>query len=82
VTVGFALETGDARSEARRKLADKGLDFIIANDALEDGAGFAIDTNRVTIVHADGREESLPLQSKTRVADEILDRVEVRLRGR
>jgi phosphopantothenoylcysteine decarboxylase/phosphopantothenate--cysteine ligase len=82
VTVGFALETGDARSEARRKLADKGLDFIIATDALEDGAGFAIDTNRVTIVHADGREESLPLQSKTRVADEILDRVEVRLRGR
>ena len=82
VTVGFALETGDARSEARRKLADKSLDFIVANDALEDGAGFAIDTNRVTIVHADGRVERLPLQSKTQVADEILDRVEVRLRGR
>ena len=82
VTVGFALETGDARSEARRKLADKSLDFIVANDALEDGAGFAIDTNRVTIVHADGREESLPLQSKTQVADEILDRVEELLRGR
>ncbi len=82
VTVGFALETGDARSEARRKLADKSLDFIVANDALEDGAGFAIDTNRVTIVHADGREESLPLQCKTQVADEILDRVEELLRGR
>jgi len=82
VTVGFALETGDARSEARRKLADKGLDFVVANDALEDGAGFMVDTNRVTIVHADGREETLPLQRKTQVADEILDRVEVLLRGR
>jgi phosphopantothenoylcysteine decarboxylase/phosphopantothenate--cysteine ligase len=82
VTVGFALETGDARNEARRKLADKGLDFIVANDALEDGAGFAVDTNRVTIVHADGREEALPLQHKTQVADELLDRVEVLLRGR
>lgn len=82
VTVGFALETGDARSEARRKLADKGLDFIVANDALEDGAGFGVDTNRVTIVHADGREEHLPLQSKTQVADEILDRIEALLHGR
>jgi phosphopantothenoylcysteine decarboxylase/phosphopantothenate--cysteine ligase len=82
VTVGFALETGDARNEARRKLADKGLDFIVANDALEDGAGFMVDTNRVTIVHADGREEALPLQHKTQVADELLDRVEVLLRGR
>ncbi len=82
VTVGFALETGDARNEARRKLADKGLDFIVANDALEDGAGFMVDTNRVTIVHADGREEALPLQHKTQVADELLDRVEALLRGR
>ena len=82
VTVGFALETGDARSEARRKLADTGLDIIVANDALEDGAGFEVDTNRVTIVHADGREETLPLQPKMQVADELLDRVEALLRGR
>lgn len=82
VTVGFALETGDARSEARRKVTDKGLDFIVANDALEEGAGFGVDTNRVTIVHADGREEQLPLQSKTQVADQILDRIEGLLHGR
>jgi phosphopantothenoylcysteine decarboxylase/phosphopantothenate--cysteine ligase len=82
VTAGFALETGEARSEARRKLADKGLDLVVANNALEDGAGFSVDTNRVTIAHADGREENLPLQSKTQVADEILDRVEVLLHGR
>ncbi|WP_309669271.1 bifunctional phosphopantothenoylcysteine decarboxylase/phosphopantothenate--cysteine ligase CoaBC [Gemmatimonas sp.] len=82
VTVGFALETGDATSEAHRKVADKGLDFIVANDALEAGAGFGVDTNRVTIVHADGREEHLPLQSKTQVADQILDRIEGLLHGR
>lgn len=82
VTVGFALETGDARSEVRRKLADKGLDFIVSNDAHEEVAGFASDTNRVTIMHAIDREEKLPLLSKTQVADEIFDRVGVRLYGR
>jgi phosphopantothenoylcysteine decarboxylase/phosphopantothenate--cysteine ligase len=73
--VGFALETGDARAEAARKLAAKGLDFIVANGALEQGAGFGVDTNRVTIISADGREEALPLLSKAAVADHVLDRV-------
>ncbi len=75
VVVGFALETGDARAEAARKVAAKGLDFIVANDALEQGAGFGVDTNRVTIISADGREEALPLLSKAAVADHVLDRV-------
>jgi phosphopantothenoylcysteine decarboxylase/phosphopantothenate--cysteine ligase len=79
-TVGFALETGDARREARRKLADKALDLIVANDAMEAGAGFAVETNRVTIIGADGSEDALPLQSKRDVADAILDRVEALLR--
>jgi phosphopantothenoylcysteine decarboxylase/phosphopantothenate--cysteine ligase len=79
LTVGFALETGDARSEAHRKLADKRLDMIVANDATEPGAGFAVETNRVTIIGADGSEDALPLQSKRDVADAILDRVEVLL---
>ena len=76
ITVGFALETGDPRTEARRKLADKALDLIVANDATEAGAGFAVETNRVTIIGADGSEDALPLQSKRDVADAILDRVE------
>ena len=79
ITVGFALETGDARSEARRKLADKALDLIVANDATEAGAGFAVETNRVTIIGADGTEVALPLQSKRDVAEAILDRVEALL---
>jgi phosphopantothenoylcysteine decarboxylase/phosphopantothenate--cysteine ligase len=82
VVVGFALETGNALSEGRRKLVAKGLDFIVVNDATEPGAGFAVDTNRVTLLGPGDREEVLPLQSKRDVADVILDRVEGILRGR
>lgn len=82
IAVGFALETGNALAEGRRKLKDKGLDFVVVNDATEDGAGFAVDTNRVTIVHPDGREDLLPLQSKRDVAEAILDRVEALMHGR
>ena len=60
----------------------KALDLVVVNDATEAGAGFAVDTNRVTIVHADGREDVLPLQSKRDVADAILDRVEALMHGR
>lgn len=76
VIVGFALETGDPRASAREKMARKGLDMVVANDATEPGAGFSVPTNRVTFIHADGREEALPLLPKEEVADEILDRVE------
>lgn len=82
IAVGFALETGNALAEGRRKLADKGLDLVVVNDATEAGAGFAVDTNRVTMVHADGREDVLPLQSKREVAEAILDRVEALMHGR
>lgn len=82
VVVGFALETHDVLAYGREKLAAKGLDLIVVNDATEPGAGFGVDTNRVTIIGKDGREESLPLQSKDDVADAILDRVEALLDGR
>lgn len=82
VVVGFALETDDALASGRRKLADKGLDMIVVNDATEQGAGFGVDTNRVTLVMREGREEALPLMTKTDVADAILDRVEQLIRGR
>ena len=82
IVVGFALETGNALAEGRRKLVDKALDLVVVNDATEPGAGFSVDTNRVTIIRADGREEVLPLQSKRDVADAILDRVEALMRGR
>ncbi|MBM4295818.1 MAG: bifunctional phosphopantothenoylcysteine decarboxylase/phosphopantothenate--cysteine ligase CoaBC, partial [Deltaproteobacteria bacterium] len=61
VVVGFAAETHDMEAEARRKMADKGLDLIVANDVTRRDAGFAVDTNEVTVIHRDGRLERLPL---------------------
>jgi phosphopantothenoylcysteine decarboxylase / phosphopantothenate---cysteine ligase len=74
VTIGFALETGDGRENARAKLRDKALDLIVLNSADEAGAGFYVDTNRVTVIGA-ASEEELPLMSKDDVADALLDRV-------
>ena len=82
VIVGFALETTDVLSGGRKKLEAKQLDMIVVNDATEAGAGFGVDTNRVTLLMRDGAEERLPLMSKPDVADAILDRVEKLIGGR
>jgi phosphopantothenoylcysteine decarboxylase/phosphopantothenate--cysteine ligase len=82
VIVGFALETDDAVANARRKLEAKKLDLIVLNNAREEGAGFEVDTNRVTIIQRNGGEDALPLMAKAEVADAILDRVVELLRGR
>jgi phosphopantothenoylcysteine decarboxylase/phosphopantothenate--cysteine ligase len=74
VLVGFAAETGSL-DRAADKLRRKGVDLLVANDVSEAGSGFGTDTNRVTILAADGREQALPLMSKREVADRILDRV-------
>ena len=76
VIVGFALETGDALAKGRAKLERKDLDLIVVNDALEPGAGFEHETNRVALMGRDGTSQILPLQSKREVADAILDAVE------
>lgn len=76
VIVGFALETSDGEAHARGKLVTKALDLIVLNNATELGAGFAVDTNRVTLLDADGSREALALMPKRDVADAILDRVE------
>jgi phosphopantothenoylcysteine decarboxylase/phosphopantothenate--cysteine ligase len=75
VAVGFALETHDLLANARRKLEAKGFDLLVANHATEAGAGFEVDTNRVTLLAAGGGLEELPLQSKDDVAEAILDRI-------
>ena len=75
MVVGFAAETHDLEAEARRKLKDKNLDFIVANDVTRKDAGFAVDTNQVTILSRQGEPERLPLLSKEEVAELILDRV-------
>ena len=72
VFVGFAAETGDPVQEAKRKLVEKGLDLIVANDVAADDAGFAVDTNRVTLLFADGRREDWPLMSKVEVAKKLM----------
>ena len=82
IVVGFALETENAIANGRKKLRDKALDLIVVNDATEQGAGFGVDTNRVTLIDRDGAEEVLPLLSKADVADAILDRVERLASGR
>jgi phosphopantothenoylcysteine decarboxylase/phosphopantothenate--cysteine ligase len=76
IIVGFALETGDALAKGRAKLERKDLDLIVVNDALEPGAGFEHDTNRVALIGRDGTPQILPLQSKRDVAEAILDAVE------
>jgi phosphopantothenoylcysteine decarboxylase/phosphopantothenate--cysteine ligase len=81
VLVGFAAETGDAAAAARRKLADKRLDFVVANDVTAPGAGFDADTNQVEFFLADGRRVPIPLLPKRQVAERILDEV-VALLGR
>ena len=75
VLVGFAAQTGDPVEQARKKLAAKGADLIVANDVSKPGSGFDVDTNEVTFV-SDGGVEPMPLMVKDAVASEILDRVE------
>ncbi len=75
VVVGFAAESRDLLENAAHKLQSKGLDFIAANDISADDAGFAVETNRITLLFADGRQEGLPLMSKSEVAEVILVRV-------
>ncbi|HLA16153.1 MAG TPA: phosphopantothenoylcysteine decarboxylase, partial [Candidatus Limnocylindrales bacterium] len=81
VLVGFAAETGSL-DRAPDKLRRKGLDLLVANDVSEPGSGFGTDTNRVTILTADGSSEALPILSKRDVADRLLDRVARRLMER
>ncbi len=77
IIVGFALETDDITANARAKLEAKGLDLIVVNDAHEAGAGFGVETNRVTLIAKDGRVEPLTLMTKIELADLLLDRIEV-----
>jgi phosphopantothenoylcysteine decarboxylase / phosphopantothenate---cysteine ligase len=80
LVVGFAAETDHVAENARKKLAAKNADLIVANDVTAEGAGFDHDTNIVTLFARDGRDLPLPRMSKSEVAQRILDEV-VRLRS-
>ena len=75
VMVGFAAETENIVENAMKKLESKNLDFIVANDVTMEGAGFATDTNIVTLITRSGKVEPLPKMSKSDVAGAILDKV-------
>jgi len=82
VLVGFAAETDDVEANGRAKLASKGADLLVVNDVSRDDAGFAVETNEVLLLDADGGRTELPLQSKHATAHAILDRVVALLAGR
>lgn len=76
IFVGFAAETGSLRAEALRKLRQKNLDLIVANDVSKPDAGFEADTNRVTLFSAGGKHETLSLMTKKKVAKHIVQWIE------
>ena len=73
ILVGFAAETEDLIANARKKLMEKNLDFIVVNDVIKPGAGFGLDTNQVKILYPSGEAKDLPLMSKEEVSHFILD---------
>jgi len=75
ILVGFAAETEDLVANARKKLTEKNLDFIVVNDVTKPGAGFGLDTNQVKVLYPSGEVKDLPLMSKEEVSQIILDDV-------
>jgi phosphopantothenoylcysteine decarboxylase/phosphopantothenate--cysteine ligase len=80
VVVGFAAETENLLRNAQSKLERKSLTLVVANDVSAADAGFAVDTNRVMLLGADGASEILPLMSKADVAERLIERVVKALR--
>jgi phosphopantothenoylcysteine decarboxylase/phosphopantothenate--cysteine ligase len=76
VVVGFAAESNDLIENATSKLKGKDLDLIVANDISASDAGFGTETNRVTIIGAEGGSEELPLMAKSAVANAVMERIE------
>ncbi len=78
VLVGFALESDAGVKSAQSKLKRKNLNFIVLNSLTDKGAGFGVDTNKVTFIDSNG-SQSLPLMSKAEVAEKIVDKIEQEL---
>jgi len=75
-TVGFALETQDAETNAKGKLKRKNMDLIVLNTLEDDGAGFQHDTNKVSLLRKDNKKRRLELKTKQKVAADILDELQ------
>jgi phosphopantothenoylcysteine decarboxylase / phosphopantothenate---cysteine ligase len=78
ILIGFALETENELSNAREKLKNKNLDFIVLNNPTHEDSAFGSDTNRITIIPNKGKETEYPLMSKFEAANKILDRIRER----
>ncbi|MFO7937864.1 MAG: phosphopantothenoylcysteine decarboxylase [Kiritimatiellia bacterium] len=78
IFVGFAAETDNIHFEAERKLREKGLDIIVANDVTRSDAGFEVDTNRVTLIYPDKEMEKLPLMSKGDLGNKLIEFIEAK----
>ena len=76
VLVGFAAETENLEEYAKKKIAKKNLDFIVANDITKPGAGFKTDTNIAVIIDSKGEKQEFPLMQKSALAENIIDRIE------
>jgi phosphopantothenoylcysteine decarboxylase/phosphopantothenate--cysteine ligase len=81
ILVGFALETNDEEMNAITKLQKKNLDFIVLNSLNDAGAGFAGDTNKVTIIDRDLKKTTFALKSKDAVARDICNKVAQLING-
>ena len=75
ILIGFAAETEDLIANAKKKLKEKNLDFIVVNDVTQPEAGFGSDTNQVKIIYPSGQIKDLPLMTKEGVSQLILDEV-------
>jgi len=80
ILVGFALETDKEEQNASKKLASKNLDLIILNSLNDEGAGFGVDTNKITVIDRSNNIDKFELKSKVDVAGDILDKVETLLK--
>lgn len=75
VLVGFALETNNELEHARQKLENKNLDFIVLNSMNDKGAGFGVDTNKITLLDKTGKQEEFNLKTKQEVAIDIVNKI-------
>ena len=79
ILVGFALETNNEKQNAIKKLINKNLDFIVLNSLQNEGAGFAFDTNKISILDKNNKTTDFELKSKTDVATDIIDYIVTKL---
>lgn len=75
IIVGFAAETDNAIENGRKKLIEKNLDMVVVNDLKDEGAGFEVDTNKVTLIDRKGKVSEFPLMSKIEVSERIIDKI-------